>query len=91
MNDNKKEKIELIDNPNLDRVYANYVSVTTSLNECYLTFCHIDPLNVSPPNIKAKIVAKVMIPNSLVMETLDVINTNYKTTMKNIEDVKTKK
>jgi hypothetical protein len=74
-------KIEIIDDQGLARVYANYLSVTTAPHECNLTFCHIDPLKKSQSRLDAKVVAKVMISNTLVEEMINVIKTNFTKTM----------
>lgn len=77
-----KKQIEIIDNPDLDREYTNYVSVTTALHECNVTFCKIDPLKIKENKTSADVVAKISIPNSMVQEVLDVIHNNFN---KNIE------
>ncbi|MCK4905426.1 hypothetical protein KAS42_04205 [bacterium] len=74
-------KPEISDDPNLSRVYSNYVSVATTPHECNITFCHIDPIRTSP-KLEAKTVAKVTIPNSLVKEVIKVIESNYDNAMK---------
>jgi len=84
---NHETKIELIDDPNLKRVYSNYVSITTAVHECNINFCYIDPTRPSP-KVEAKIVAKLMIPNSLVEDFLNVIKNNYENTMKKLNDLK---
>ena len=91
MTNNNKPKIEIIDDPNLKRVYSNYVSVTTAPHECNLTFCYIDPLDKGPSKIIAKVIAKVMIPNSLVEEMVRIIELNFNKTRKILEEIKSKK
>lgn len=78
---NKEKTIEMIDDVELERIYANYVSVTTAPHECNITFCRIDPLKNAPNKIKAPVVAKIMIPNSLVPELIEVIKMNFNKVM----------
>jgi len=92
LSEGKKVKIpelELIDDPSLARVYSNFVSVATGPYECNITFCHIDPTSKSAKP-EAKVVAKVMIPLSLVKRTLEVIESNYNNTMKKLEKLQKK-
>ena len=80
----KKQIVEIIDSSDNERLYSNYISVTTGPHECNLTFCHIDPSNVTTAKIKAKVVSKVMIPNSLVEDVLVAIENNYKNALKRL-------
>lgn len=96
MSNEKKSKnkkgltIKIIDNPELERVYSNYVAVTTGPHDCNITFCRIDPLNVTATKGEARVVLKVSIPNSLVEDVLRVIEKNYKNALKQIEASKPK-
>ena len=78
----KGQAIEIIDSPEIKRLYSNYLSVTTTSHECNLTFCHIDPANVTASKAEAKVVSKIMIPNSLVEEVLGAIEINYRNALK---------
>ena len=84
---NHESKIDVIDDPNLKRVYSNYVSITTAPHECNINFLHIDPIRTSS-KVEAKIVAKIMIPNSLVEDFLNVLKNNYEGTMKKLKALK---
>ena len=87
----KKANIVLFDNPEIKRIYSNYIAVTTTPHECSLTFYLIDPLDTTSSEIKAKVVGKIMIPNNLVEETVDIISKNFKKTMKKLQEIKPKK
>lgn len=88
---NKKgQAIKVIDNPELERAYSNYVAVTTGPHDCNITFCRIDPLNVTATKAGARVVSKVSIPNSLVEDVLRVIEKNYKNALKRIAATKPK-
>jgi len=87
----KKLNIVMIDNPEVDRIYSNYVSVTTTPHDCNLTFCHLDPLDRSASQLNAKVVSKIAIPNTLVEELLGIIKLNFDKAMEKIEKSQTKK
>lgn len=84
----KAPKIFMVDDPALKRVYANYVSVTTANHDCNINFAFIDPLNAAGEQVNATLVAKVVIPNSLVKDVLGVIELNFDNTMKKLAEIK---
>jgi len=78
----KSQKTIIIDDDNLKRIYSNFASVSTTPHDCNITFCHIDPLGITPTKVDAKIVTKIAIPNSLVESFINAIETNYKRHLK---------
>ena len=95
-NNHKKNQIKpfaikVKDNPDIKRAYSNYVSVSTARHECNLNFCLIESSLETPSKPEAKVMVKIMIPNSLVKEVLRVINLNYENTMKRISEIESKK
>lgn len=89
-NQKSQPRLQIVDDPEIKRAYSNYISVTTGPHECNLTFCHIDPLGKSPTRAEARVVAKVLIPNSLVKEMIGVIDKNYEKTMKKMKEIQPK-
>jgi len=87
----KPAAISVKDNPDIKRLYSNYVSVSTAMHECNLNFCLIDVSLEAPSKPEAKVIAKIMIPNSLVKEVLRVIGLNYENAMKRISEIESKK
>lgn len=81
-----KKTFEINDDQSINREYANYVTVTTQLHECNLTFCKIDPLYNTKSKVVANVVAKISLPNSMVPEVLDVISKNYNKNIKKFKE-----
>ncbi len=87
----KPVAIEVKDDLSIKRVYANYVSVTTGPHDCSLNFCLVERPLDPPSKPEAKVVAKIMIPNSLVKDVIRVITLNFDNAMKRMERSETKK
>jgi hypothetical protein len=82
MSNSHEATIVFIDDPTIKRIYANNLAVTTSQYECNLTFSFIEAPLKPADKVEAKIVAKLMIPNVLVPQVLEVLKKNWETATK---------
>lgn len=81
-------KITIKNDDEIKMVYSNYASINTSPLECSLTFCYIDPSKISPPNIDANMVAKIVLPLPVAKSLIEALTVNFETMEKEIEKIK---
>lgn len=80
-----EQKIIIKNNDGIKVVYSNYASVNTSPMECNLTFCYIDPTKISPPNIDAQTVAKIVLPLPIAKSLIKAMTVNIENMVKEVE------